>query len=227
MRARASARGRPREADPVVVHPAEGLLGDHPAEEDPQHRVASDPPESSGHLVAAAACAPRDDLLDALPAALLVGGERRLDRRRPVQLPGQGDRVLDRHRRTLPRGRGGSVRGVADDDHRAPVPDRDMAQVMRVVGGQLELAGLDQLDRRAGVSGEEVGELSPPGGLARRGALVRRDLWARHVGEPHDVAVRRRLVPEERLPPEDRCHASGSMPSAAPRVTPPKFVSPT
>ena len=56
--------------------------------------------------------------------------------------------------------------GVADDDHRAPVPDRDVAQVMRVVGSELELAGLDQLDRGAGVSREEVGELSPPRGLA-------------------------------------------------------------
>ena len=51
---------------------------------------------------------------------------------------------------------------------------------------------------------KRLGELPPPGVLAGRGPLVRRDQWARHVGEPHDVAGRRSLVAEEGLPPEDQ-----------------------
>jgi hypothetical protein len=93
--------------------------------------------------------------------------------------------------------------GVANDDDWAAMPDRNVTQVERVVGGQLQLAGPDQVDGRSGIPLEQRRQLLLPGGVRRRGSLVGTDRVARPVDEPEDVAGGSDAISEERSAPED------------------------
>ena len=110
------------------------------------------------------------------------------------------------------------------------MPDRHVGQVERVVGGQLEPPGPDQLgrpDRRS--SRNELDELrparrprwsprAPPASIAGRGQLTNQ------IASPSAC----RLEPEERPTPEDHVPRPRlDVRAGDPRVTPPKLVSPT
>jgi hypothetical protein len=64
------------------------------------------------------------------------------------------------------------MRRVADDDHPATMPDRNMWEVVRVVARQLEPAGPDERGGRWSVIVEQAGQPGMPAVVGCRRPLV-------------------------------------------------------
>ena len=161
-------------------------------------------PDPPRHLAAAAPGTGGDDPLDPGAPQPLVRCERRLDAARHVaQAPGQLDRVLQRHRRPLPRAGRRRVGGVAHQHQPPPVPDRHVAEVVGAVPGQLELARTHQLRGRPASSASMADQPLLPLLGGRGGPLLGADGRARHVGEPDHVTLGRPVGAEEGPRPED------------------------
>ena len=83
---------------------------------------AAAPGAGAGGLAVVDACGRLDDLLNPGPAQRFEPGKGLLVAGQVTQAPGERDGVLDGQGGALPGGRGGCVRGVADDDHAPGVP---------------------------------------------------------------------------------------------------------
>jgi hypothetical protein len=92
-----------------------------------------------------------DDAFHPRAAQPLVDAERLTDVGLVAQALGQHHGVLGGQGGALARGGRRSVRRVADDHHRAPLPGRHLGQVVGVVAGELQPAGGDEVGGRAAV----------------------------------------------------------------------------
>src|SRR5215210_1278945 len=196
---RAARCARSRSAGPPLDAVAVRLLVGAAALAEPQgerHQgVARHAADRPGRLARVHARRPADDLLHSRAPDLLEAVERRLDAARVVQAAPQHDRVLDRQRRALARGRRWCVGGVAEHQHPPAVPAREVGD--RVDRAERHRLGgrRDQLSRRAGVRGERAQEaVAQVLGPDRAEVLGRRLRAPWEVREPPHLALRRRDV---------------------------------